>query len=158
MSQKYNGSIETLKDCMISANIRGEWQSDGSQQTFRSSTGGILNWWPSTGTLQLQGKEPGKSQLQRALHNCLADMADIGSNEHVVEGSTHHAAASSADSHFEPSVMQSRGHDGTIAFKADLTPLLMDLADVFAKQKLVLVMTDGVPRIAQEHGILLHLR
>lgn len=152
MSVKYYGSIETLKDSVASSKIPGEWQSDGSKQTFRSCSGGILNWWPSSGTVQFQGKEPGKSQLQHALHNYLADMADISCAEQPTGTSIHHVAASNADSCFEPSVMRSCDHDDTIAFKADLAPLLIDLADVFAKQQLVLVVVDGVPRIVQEHA------
>lgn len=151
MTPKHHGSVKMLKNAVKAANIAGKWQSDGSKQTFRSSTGGILNWWPSSGTVNFQGKEPGKSQLERAFQNNLADTSDIGNAEQSEEYPAHTSAAINAQSCSEPAAMQAHGQDGTIAFKAELTPLLRDLADIFAKQKLVLLVTDGVPRITQEH-------
>ena len=71
MKQKYNGTINELKDVVKSAGIQGEWESEGSKQTFRSVGGGILNWWPN-GTVQFQGKPDVKAVLERTLEELLA--------------------------------------------------------------------------------------
>lgn len=55
---QFHGSIDELKAAVSTCNLNGEW-SDAPQQglhCFRAKSGEILNWWPSKGTLQFQGK------------------------------------------------------------------------------------------------------
>jgi hypothetical protein len=151
MSSKYHGSIETLINAIKTANIPGEWQSGGGKQTFRSHNGGIMNWWPSNGTVNFQGKEPDRTALQQALHEILAHTDNNGSPVQHSRCSTHTYAATLGSFSEPPSVppaIRSNGHENPITLKADLTPLLRDLLDVFANQGLVLMMVNGVPRIA----------
>lgn len=66
MSNKFNGSIEELKGLM--AIVPGDWLEDGNgKHTFRTKDGGVMNWWPSKGTVNLQGNETGKAKIQAAL-------------------------------------------------------------------------------------------
>jgi len=71
MSQKFHGTIEELKNVVLSAGIPGEWESYGNKQTFRSEDGGILSWWP-TGTIQFQGKADEKANLERMVLNAIS--------------------------------------------------------------------------------------
>lgn len=74
MSQKYHGSIETLKAFVASTEIPGEWKKpDGSgKQTFRSMDGAILNWWPN-GTVNFQGSPDAKAVLEQTVNSLLSE-------------------------------------------------------------------------------------
>jgi predicted nucleotide-binding protein len=68
MTNKFEGTIEELKALIKAAGITGKWEDDGlGKHTFRSGDGGLLNWWPSRGTLNLQGKDKAKSKLEKAI-------------------------------------------------------------------------------------------
>ena len=56
--KKFHGSINELKEAVATCGLNGEWSevSQSGLKTFRAKTGEILNWWPSNGTLQFQGK------------------------------------------------------------------------------------------------------
>lgn len=80
MAQKYHGTITELKKGLKLAQINGRWASDGNgKQTFYSDTGGILNWWPSTKTILIQGKERGKEILEGVYEDLL--FGDIYGNK-----------------------------------------------------------------------------
>lgn len=65
MSANFEGGIEELKAKVASVAIAGDWSEDGQgKYSFRSKKGGILNYWPSKGTLQFQGKLGPKSELE----------------------------------------------------------------------------------------------
>lgn len=67
---KYRGTIEELKGLVERAGIRGEWKEDGQgKHSFRSIEAGVINWWPSTGTLNVQGPADAKLKLEAALAN-----------------------------------------------------------------------------------------
>lgn len=73
MSQKYNGTITALKNGVKLAGIAGKWQADGSgKYTFRSVTGGILNWWETSKTIQFQGNINGRDDLELSLEDLLS--------------------------------------------------------------------------------------
>ena len=68
MTTKFKGSIDDLKARLEAASISGKWSGEGqSKPSFRSDDGGILNWWPNTGTVQLQGKEEAKATIEAAI-------------------------------------------------------------------------------------------
>ncbi len=126
--------------------VWGEWRKKRILWAFHAENGGILNWWPSNGTVQFQGSEPGRTELQRAFHKVRARTENNCSPGQSTGGSTHtHVATDNSFS--EPP----HGQDRAVTFKASLAPLLRDLANVFANQGLVLMMVDGVPRIVKEY-------
>jgi predicted nucleotide-binding protein len=55
---KHHGTIDELKLAVEACGYTGEWsvRQEGSQYLFRAKSGEVLNWWPSKGTLQFQGK------------------------------------------------------------------------------------------------------
>lgn len=63
MTSRFHGSLEELKDRV--SHIPGQWSEDGSgKNTFRDSSGGIINFWPTKGTIQFQGKPTAKQTLE----------------------------------------------------------------------------------------------
>jgi hypothetical protein len=66
-SRKFTGSFAELRDLFARLGIRGEWRALGKQKQFRAETGGVVNWWPSTGTLQYQGNAVHANELARIL-------------------------------------------------------------------------------------------
>jgi len=68
MASKFKGTIEQLRGVITEADIHGEWDESTGKHTFRSQDGGILNWWPSSGTAQLQGQAKGKEAIEQALN------------------------------------------------------------------------------------------
>src|ERR1700674_4075537 len=68
MAQRFKGSLEQLHTLLTSAGIDGAWADDGKgKHSFRSKEDGILNWWPSSGTIQLQGQDEAKDVLEQAI-------------------------------------------------------------------------------------------
>jgi hypothetical protein len=51
---KFHGDLESLRAAVGASQFVGEWTEEGKKHCFRAKTGAILNWWPSTGTLQFQ--------------------------------------------------------------------------------------------------------
>lgn len=73
MATKFEGTIEQLQALVAAAGLKGKWGDDGAgKHSFRGNDGGVLNWWPSNGTVQLQGKETAKSKLEKALAGAAA--------------------------------------------------------------------------------------
>ncbi len=56
--KQFHGSIDELKAAVSACNLNGEWSEvpQNGLHCFRARTGEVLNWWPSKGTLQFQGK------------------------------------------------------------------------------------------------------
>jgi predicted nucleotide-binding protein len=78
MPNKFEGTIEELQALIKAAGIKGKWEDDGlGKHTFRSGEGGVLNWWPSRGTINLQGQDKSKSRIEKAI----AESAIIPSSE-----------------------------------------------------------------------------
>lgn len=68
MAPHFNGTLEDVRDRV--SHVDGEWQEDSSgKHTFRDKEGGIINFWPSKGTLQFQGKEAAKRKLELLFTN-----------------------------------------------------------------------------------------
>jgi predicted nucleotide-binding protein len=68
MTLKYLGTYKALQNLIERAGIAGDWSDKpGGLRSFRASAGGIVNWWPSTGTIQFQGPAEGKATLKQAV-------------------------------------------------------------------------------------------
>ena len=56
MTTKYKGSRNDLSRALTEAAVDGTWSENGKGlHSFRSVDGGIINFWPSTRTIQFQG-------------------------------------------------------------------------------------------------------
>lgn len=63
---KFSGTIEELKKAVEHCGRSGDWSGHEGKYSFKSSKGEILNWWPKTETLQIQGKQPDKFKADLA--------------------------------------------------------------------------------------------
>lgn len=54
---KFHGAVDELKAAVDSCGLVGAWTDNAkaNNHSFRGRTGEVLNWWPSSGTLQFQG-------------------------------------------------------------------------------------------------------
>lgn len=72
--EKFRGEFSELKSLVFDLGCKGRWESnkDQKQKVFRSEDGAILNWWPSTGTLQVQGPGEARVKLAEAVTKALS--------------------------------------------------------------------------------------
>jgi hypothetical protein len=63
---KFQGSLDNLQDIAMRCAIPGEWSFHKKSHFYRfqATTGAILNWWPTTGTMNFQGRNA--EQLEAA--------------------------------------------------------------------------------------------
>jgi hypothetical protein len=56
---KFLSSLDDLKHIVMRCAIPGEWSFHKKNRFYRfqAETGAILNWWPSTGTINFQGQD-----------------------------------------------------------------------------------------------------
>ncbi len=52
---KFAGSFDNLRELVTLTGMDGGWEQMAGFWRFRCHGGAILNWWPSTGTVNLQG-------------------------------------------------------------------------------------------------------
>ena len=76
--EKFRGGFAQLETKKSKLEYVGEWSEDNGKMVFRSEDGAILNWWPSTGTLNVQGPKPARIKLEEALSNSLTDGVSSG--------------------------------------------------------------------------------
>jgi len=67
--KNFKGDFEELKQKISMAGFTGEWLDNNNMKRFNSKSGAILNWYPSTGTLQCQGNPEDSKKLQNALQH-----------------------------------------------------------------------------------------
>lgn len=68
MATKFEGEIGEFQALLRAAGVQGKWEDDAQgKHTFRSSDGGVLNWWPAKGTVQFQGQEKARMKLENAV-------------------------------------------------------------------------------------------
>jgi hypothetical protein len=55
---KFHGSLDHLKAAVAACELEGEWSENTANRfhSFHAESGEVLNWRPSTGTVQFQGK------------------------------------------------------------------------------------------------------
>ena len=79
---KFTGSFMQLEKLVSSRGIAGDWEPMGKAQVrFVSRTGGIMNWWCSTGTINFQGPPEAAYELKvtvsEAVRNLTIDFHPI---------------------------------------------------------------------------------
>ena len=78
MARKFSGTLEELQQLISAAGILGEWETQGGKNpkhVFRSEGGGVLNWWPSTRTVNIQGDKDDGARLAGLLEDVAPDAA-----------------------------------------------------------------------------------
>jgi hypothetical protein len=75
MTLKFTGKFEEIKAKLDA--IKGNWHElRENQKQFRAESGGIVNWYPSTGTLNFQGEPSSAATLQEAIQAALSGQAE----------------------------------------------------------------------------------
>ena len=69
--EKFRGDFNELETHVSALGYVGEWSQENGKSVFRSEDGAILNWWSSTGTLNVQGPKPARTKLEEALSGSL---------------------------------------------------------------------------------------
>ncbi len=70
--EKFRGEFGELEALVSGLGYKGDWQDDSGKKVFRSEDKAVLNWWTSTGTLQVQGPATPRQQLEEALAQALS--------------------------------------------------------------------------------------
>lgn len=72
MATRFSGTIDELKTKLASLEAIGSWvEVNPNQHQFRHNDGGVLNWFPSTGSINFQGKPAGRNSLQTTVAGLL---------------------------------------------------------------------------------------
>lgn len=69
---KFKGTQETLEEKIQSLGYQYEVKAAGSGIQFRTTDGAVLNWFPSTGTINLQGDANASAKLSEKLELLLS--------------------------------------------------------------------------------------
>lgn len=80
---KFHGGFSDLEALLTDLGYQGQWVDDNDKKVFRSEDRAILNWWPSTGTLQTQGPAVARNMLEVAVTRALQEdspVSDISSS------------------------------------------------------------------------------
>lgn len=78
---KFLGEIDGLKSAVAKVGLRGSWDELESNYRFRDKKGHIINWWPSTGTIQFQGTK--NDALEASLFDAFDDDDEVALPEIV---------------------------------------------------------------------------
>ena len=72
--EKFHGKSGELETLVSQLGYKGQWkwEYDNSKKVFRSEDRAVLNWWPSTGSLQVQGVPEPKRKLEEAITKALS--------------------------------------------------------------------------------------
>lgn len=119
MAEKFYDGIDALKDLVGASGLKGAWTENNGGFQFRSQRGGVLGYWPSTCTVGIQGKSPGKEDLEAVLAGANAGAAV--------------AAPAAAEPVQNPKVFVVYGHDEPSRTQLDamlrrwgLEPIILD--------------------------------
>lgn len=76
---KFSGNLDKYKAMIEQLGGPGEWSTNGNAHVFRTVSGAIVNWWPKTGTINVQGKDTVKNAMRAAIQQRLNGKTE-GSN------------------------------------------------------------------------------
>ncbi|WP_081042086.1 anti-phage dCTP deaminase [Pseudomonas putida] len=69
---KFDGSYEDLRNKLVQLDSAGVWkQLNQNQYQFRSNSGGVLSWYPTTKNFWFQGKSAAADELERLIRDIL---------------------------------------------------------------------------------------
>jgi hypothetical protein len=63
---KFPGDFDDLRQVMVLISVGGEWRKRENHHQYCATTGAVLNWWKSTGTIMFQGPTPADKDLEAA--------------------------------------------------------------------------------------------
>ena len=77
--EKFHGEFSELETCLSDLGYKGQWEDedDNGKKIFRSEDKAVLNWWPSTGSLQVQGPVVPRVRLEEAVTKALSSAPPV---------------------------------------------------------------------------------
>lgn len=69
MALKFFDGPDALKATVEGSGLKGAWSEQSGSLQFRSLRGGVLSYWPGTHTVSIQGRSPGKEDLEALFAN-----------------------------------------------------------------------------------------
>ena len=130
---KFHGEFSELESLVDGLGYKGQWEDDNGKKAFRSEDKAVLNWWPSTGTLQVQGPATPKSKLEEAMTKVLSgDPSVLGVTAPTapaapVEKSSPSAAPANSSGGERQKVFVVYGHDEAACDQLELVLRRLDL-------------------------------
>lgn len=71
---QFKGDINQLTSIVEGCGLFGDWSEDGAgKHTLRCPNGAVLSWWPSKGTIIIQGKADAKQHMESVLESAISD-------------------------------------------------------------------------------------
>ncbi|WP_208438486.1 TIR domain-containing protein [Bartonella grahamii] len=156
---KYSGTVEDLKDIVKTAGYKiteVKFLSLNSSRGYqiKTSEGGVINWYESTGTLNVQGKESAMKNLEKALVKHIQETSTIPSSKtapntsnkkiFIVHGHDRTALKQLTsilnDFNLEPYILQNTGGNGLTIIEA----LEKGIRSDFIKFGIVLLTPDDI--------------
>ena len=61
---EFKGSLEQLMAKVEAAGITGHWNYEDVFQEFVADDGAVLNWWPETSVVTIEGKPESRPKLK----------------------------------------------------------------------------------------------
>ena len=82
MAIRFHEGLEAIQRLIDENGIQGDWSAnDSGKRTFKSQRNGILNFWPSTGTIQCQRKAESKAELEAIFSSSGVEPHQISTTE-----------------------------------------------------------------------------
>ena len=140
---KFHGSFEELQVLVSELGYSGEWAESNGKRVYRSTDSALLNWWPSTGTVQFQGPTAARGKIEAAVSAALSNaepttqapaISQPISNNPSPSGSANQSQTSDVDA---KRVFVVHGHDESAREQLELILRRLDL------QPFVLANTSG---------------
>ena len=160
--KKFHGEFNELEMLVSQLGYKGNWEDNNGVKTFRSGDKAVLNWWPSTGSLQIQGPTEPKAKLEGAVARALSDDSSMSVVSEPNASTTLESKPSSPISSVDVAARMSEsifvvyGHDETareqlelVLHKLDLNPFVLGatagsgLTIIEALEKEILTPTDS---------------
>jgi hypothetical protein len=66
MKLRFYGNYRNLQQVMALTGTAGAWREGENHHQYRATTGAVLNWWKSTGTVTFQGPKSAVKDLKAA--------------------------------------------------------------------------------------------
>lgn len=64
MAIKFFDGPDAFKALIDSSGLKGAWSEANGSLQYRSQRGGVMSYWPNTNTVSIQGRSPGKEDLE----------------------------------------------------------------------------------------------
>lgn len=131
--EKFRGEFGELETLVSGLGYKGQWSNDNGKKVFRSEDNAVLNWWPSTGTLQIQGPANQRKQLEEAMTRALSGdppapvVTTPTAPAAVVEKPTDPIASTDISNEVSERVFVVYGHDETAREQLELVLHRLDL-------------------------------